>query len=68
MNRPNVTACEGEYDDGTGIPFDTWNDSDVNWDNSKIFVVQTPIPVTVLLLGSGFLGLLGFRRRVKMIL
>ena len=34
-------------------------------DGSFIEIINTPIPTTVLLLGSGLLGLFGLRRRVK---
>jgi hypothetical protein len=64
MNRPNGIVGGGSgFDESFGTYI--WDDDTIDWDNSFIEVVNTPIPATVLLLGSGLLGLLGFRRRVK---
>jgi hypothetical protein len=64
IQRPNGIVGGGSgYDEMYGTYI--WDDNTVDWDSSFIEIINTPIPTTVLLLGSGLIGLLGFRRRMK---
>ena len=52
LNRPNAPFIAGNI-----------VDEDIDWLNSVDTVSQVPIPASVLLFGSGLLGLLGIQRR-----
>lgn len=55
----------------SNVYVDTWNSAELNWDKSSdanILVQGAPVPIpgALWLLGSGLLGLIGLRRRIKM--